>query len=380
MKWMCITALLVLTGVGPLDQVKQRLEITAPVEDAYVSGSVAIEARLVPLALERQVARMLFFADGTTICTVTAAPFRCTWHAGSTVRSHQLRVVAELKDGLRMVGTLRTRGVDHNEKTGVTAVQVTATVKNGGRFVPGLKASDFSVFDSGVAQDVTGFAAEQTDVTVALALDTSGSMSEALPNVKVQAKAFLQGLPDTWPTTVMSFDSNVFVVSAPGATPSERERGIDGLKAWGGTALYTAIVKALAQVETGIGRKAVVVFTDGEDRSSTIDRRELRSAIEAGDAAIYFVAAGAALRSTELSAVMEELADASGGRVLRGRDDQDLERAFTEVREEIKHQYLVTFVPKQTGKPGSYRPLTVKVNCPGCKVRARAGYTVARPK
>ena len=380
MRWIGIAAWLMLSGVGPMGQVTQRLEITAPVEDAYVSGSVTIQARLVPLALERQVTRMLFFADGATVCTVKAAPFRCIWNAGPTVRSHQVRVVAELDGGSRLIGLLRTRGVDHNEKTGVTAVQVTATVKNGGRFVPGLTAADFTVFDSGVMQDVTGFAAEQTDVTLALALDTSGSMSEALANVKTQAKAFLHGLPATWPTTVMSFDSNVFVVAAPGATPAERESAIDGLKAWGGTALYTAIVKALEQTETGTGRKAVVVFTDGEDRSSTIDRRELRSAIEAGDAAIYFVAAGAATRSGELSTIMEELAEISGGRVLRGRDDADLQRAFDEVREEIKHQYLVTFVPKQTGKPGSYRPLSVKVSCHGCKVRARAGYTVTRPQ
>lgn len=376
MTWGGVTALIVLSGVGLPGQVSHTLEITAPVEGAYVSGSVAIEARLVPLALEKQIRRMLFFADGTTVCTVTAAPFRCTWNAGPTVRSHQVRVVAELEGGSRLVGTVRTRGVDHTETTGVMAVQVTATVKQGGRFVPGLKATSFSVFDSGVPQEVTGFAAEQTDVTLTLALDTSGSMADALPNVKAQAKAFLQGLPATWPTTVMSFDTSVFVVAAPGATPVERAGAIDGLKAWGGTALYTAVLKALAQVETGAGRKAVVIFTDGEDRNSTIDSRELRSAIEASDAAVYFVAAGAAARSRAMTAIMEELADRSGGRVLRGRDDEDLERAFTEVREEIRHQYLVTFVPKPTGKPGSYRPLTVKANCRGCKVRARAGYTV----
>ncbi len=371
---------MVLGGAGLPGQVAQKLEIMAPVEGAYVSGSVTIEARLVPLALERQIKRMLFFADGATVCTVTSAPFRCNWNAGAMVRSHHVRVVAELEGGLRLAGTVRTKGVDHTEATGVTAVQVTATVKQDGRFVPGLNATDFSVFDSGVQQEVSGFAAEQTDVTVALALDTSASMTHALANVKTQAKAFLQGLPDTWPTTVMSFDNNVFIVAAAGVAPEERARSIDGLKAWGGTALYTAVVKALAQVESGSGRKAVVVFTDGEDRNSTIDPKELRSAIEASDAALYFVAAGEAARSRDMSVIMDELAEISGGRVLRGRDDEDIERAFIEVREEIRNQYLVTFVPKQTGRPGSYRPLTVKVNCRGCRVRARAGYTVLVPR
>ena len=89
MKWMCVTALMVLGGAGLPGQVAQKLEIMAPVEGAYVSGSVTIEARLVPLALERQIKRMIFFANGATVCTVTSAPFRCTWNAGAMVRSHQ---------------------------------------------------------------------------------------------------------------------------------------------------------------------------------------------------------------------------------------------------------------------------------------------------
>jgi VWFA-related protein len=375
-----VAALAFLSAAPLVAQPSLKLEVLSPLDGAYVSGSVTIEARLVPLAAERQVVEMSFFADGATVCTVARPPFRCVWNAGPAVRAHQLRVVAELSGGVRLVQTLRTRGVDA-ESAGVSAVQVTATVKDGrGRFVPGLTAADFSVFEAGVPQTISGFAAEQSDVTLALALDTSGSMEHALPAVKVQAKAFLQALPSTWPTTVLSFDNNVFVVAPPSVPAIDRARAIDGLKAWGGTALYTAVVRALAQVQTGSGRKAVVVFTDGQDRNSTIDAREVRSAIEASEAAVYFVAAGDAARSREMSEILDELAEISGGRVLRGRDTGDIERAFAEVREEIRNQYLLTYVPGQLGRPGTYRPLSVKVTCRGCRVRARAGYTVQGPR
>lgn len=354
-----------------------RLEVVSPAPGAYVSGVVRIEARLVPLAAEREIQRVTFFADGATVCTVVRRPYTCAWNAGAVVRAHQLRVVVELAGGVRLVRTVATKGVDVGESTGVSAVKVPATVKDGGgRFVRGLTVADFSVLEAGAPQVVTGFAAEQSDVTLALALDTSGSMERALPQVRELAKEFLRPLPGTWPAAVLAFDNSVFVISPPGSPPDERDRMIDQLKAWGGTALYNAVLRALREVESFEGRKAVVIFTDGEDRHSTVGPDEVRKAIEATDAMVYFVASGAAARNRSMMTMVEELAEISGGRVLRGGSNDDLARAFAEVREEIRNQYLLTYVPKTLAPPGTWRPLTVKVGCRGCRVRARTGYTV----
>jgi VWFA-related protein len=280
--------------------------------------------------------------------------------------------------GGRLAETLITKGVDLAESTGVSAVKVPATVKDAsGRFVPGLKPADFAVLEAGAPQKITGFASEQSDVSLALALDTSGSMAQALPHVRELAKEFLRPLPSTWPVSVLAFDNSVFVISPPTAPADERDKMIDLLKPWGGTALYNAVLRALHEVEAGEGRKAVVIFTDGEDRNSTVDVAEVRSAIERTDAVIYFVASGQAARSRTMMTMVEELAEISGGRVLRGNSDADLARAFEEVREEIRNQYLLTYVPRKLEAPGTWRRLTVSVGCKGCRVRARTGYTVA---
>ena len=358
-------------------QAPPKLQVTWPTEGAYVSGMVVIEAILVPLAAEGNIARMTFFADGTSICSVTRRPYKCSWNAGPTVDAHQLRVVADMKDGTRVLATVRTRGVRVDDAASVAAVKVTATVKDGaGRFVRGLKPADFTVSEAGVPQRITGFAAEQADVSLALTLDTSGSMAEALPTVKELAKAFLRPLPRSWPVPVLAFDNSVFVISPPGSPPEERDRMIDLLEPWGGTALYNAILRSLREVEAGEGRKAVVVFTDGEDRHSTVSPDDVRKAIEGSDAVVYFVASGAAARNAQMMALVEELATISGGRVLRGRNDKDLAAAFDEVREEIRNQYLLTYVPKKLEAKGTWRPLQVKVTCRGCRVRARTGYIV----
>jgi Ca-activated chloride channel family protein len=359
------------------DPLPLKLEVVSPLETDYVTGSVTIEARLVPLAAERQVARMMFYADGTLVCTLTQRPFTCAWNAGATIRARQVRVVAELRDGNRKVHTFWTKGVEQTESSSVSAVQVPTTVTSGnGQFVRGLRPADFTVFEAGVRQKVAGFAAETTDVTLILAVDTSSSMVKSIAAVREQVKEFLAPVPAAWPTTVISFDHSVYTVVRPGTAAADRDRAIDGLKAWGGTALYTAIVEGIRRVSSTIGRKAVVVFTDGDDRDSAIGANELRRTIEQSDAAIYFVAAGDASRPGPTLSLLERLAEISGGRVLIGRNREALREAFEQVREEIRNQYLLTYVPVKLERPGTWRPLSVKVTCEGCRVRARTGYRV----
>ena len=368
-----VTSISILAQLPPASA--PRLEITSPTSETYVSGAVRIEARLVPLASERDIVRMTFFADGAVACVVERAPFACNWTA-KALRPYDFRVVAELTGGRPVVGTVRTQGAGHVESTGVSAVAVPVSVKDGaGRFVRGLKAEDFTVAEAGVRQRITGFAAEQAGVNVVLALDTSDSMVQALPAVKTQAKEFLSALPAEWSNTLLSFDSSVYTIAPPGMALAERARVIDELKAFGGTALYSAVARGLQLVDGGTGRKAVVVFTDGDDRSSTIGVRELRAMIEASEAVVYFVAAGEASRDRKMLDIIEELATISGGRVLRGGNNASLGEAFAAILDELRHQYLLTYVPPRLEAVGTWRPLSVKVNC-DCRVRARTGYRV----
>jgi VWFA-related protein len=362
-------------------QTAPKLEVTSPIEGDYVSGAVKIEARLVPLAAERDIRSVSFQVDDKIICTVVRRPWTCAWNAGPAIRKHQLRIAVDFANGQpRLIKIVRTRGVDSGESTGVSAVRVTATVTDGRGFVSGLRPADFKVFEAEAPQIITGFAAEKAEVIVALALDTSGSMAQALSTVKVQAKEFLRLLPANWPTPVLAFDNSVFVISPAGASPEDRAHNIDLLKAWGGTALYNAVVRSLREVEAGEGRKAVVVFTDGDDRNSTVDISEVRRAIEASEAVVYFVASGEAARNRPMMKAVEELADISGGRVLRVQSEADVHKAFTEVREEIRNQYLLTYVPVRLAPPGTRRLLSVKVGCDGCRVRSRKWYVVKGPK
>jgi VWFA-related protein len=237
--------------------------------------------------------------------------------------------------------------------------------------------ADFTVSEADVRQTITGFAAEQTEVSVVLALDTSGSMAGTLARIKTQAKEFLALLPANWPTTVLAFDDSVFTVVQPRTSPEQRAQAIDRLTARGGTALYGAILSSLHAIEAVVGRKAIILFTDGEDRSSVVGVDEIRKAVEQSDSVLYFVAAGEAAKFGPTRDLLESISETSGGRVLDGRDSHAVNDAFRQISEEMRNQYLLTYVPVNLARPGTWRPLLVKASCRDCRIRARKGYRVA---
>ena len=136
-----------------------KLTILSPGPDAYVSGPTLLRARVDPPGAATSVA---FFVDGRIVCTVPATPFECEWDAGAEVAEHQVRAVANLVGGARIVQTVRTRPLGYTERVDVDVVQVTVTVSDGhGRFVRGLPQSAFKVFEDNRPQTISHFASRE---------------------------------------------------------------------------------------------------------------------------------------------------------------------------------------------------------------------------
>ena len=113
-----------------------ELEIVSPAADAYISGTTMLRARLTP---SDAATRVLFSVDGKQVCDAGVPPFECSWEAGPSVTAHQIRVVADLKAGGRVIRTVRTKSLGYAEKVDVDVVQIIATVVDGGgHFVSGL--------------------------------------------------------------------------------------------------------------------------------------------------------------------------------------------------------------------------------------------------
>jgi Ca-activated chloride channel family protein len=378
--WLLMAAaLLPAANRQPPAEADPTLEFVSPRADAYVSGPTMLEARIAPDTV--RVRRVVFHANGLAVCTLETPPWRCEWDAGRNVQEHRLRLVAELADGRRLTRALRTRKLDYAETVDVDAIQVTALVSDrSGRFVRGLRREQFRLQEDGVAQPITAFGAEELPLEAVVAVDISGSMSSAITDVKGAVKRFLQALRAGDAVTVVGFNDAVFTVARREVQPAARARAVDRLAPWGETALHDAGLKALEMLSGHAGRKALVVFTDGDDNASLATREMLDQELRSSNVVLYAVGLGRAIEKANLQRHLEQLASESGGRAIFASNLSDLDKAFAAIVEELANQYLLTYVPPRDAPDGQWHRIGVDLVDLPHAVRAREGYLSRRSR
>jgi Ca-activated chloride channel homolog len=362
---------------APGDASEPRLTISAPLQGAFVSGLLTLRASVEPG--REQVRRVTFMADGQTVCTLERPPFECPWDAGLGVTPHAFRAVAVLRDGRRLVANVRTVGARLSPAVEVTVVQVAATVTDGsGRFVRGLGRDAFRIFEDGVPQELSHFVGEGTARELVVAVDMSGSMGSAMETCRRAVKAFLERLKLDDRLTLLAFNDSIFTVASRETNPAARQRAVERLAPWGGTALFDVVLRGLELLEHQRGRRALVLFTDGEDRDSHATAQDVQRRVDVSAAPIYVIAQGKGTRERELKQVMDRLADVSGGRAFYTDRIDELAGVFAEITEDLDSQYLLAYDPTNSARDGSWRSIKVEVRGGGGRhVRARQGYRAA---
>lgn len=355
------------------------MRIASPGEGAYVMGPVRLAVSFEPLSLMRDVRQVRWFADARQVCVAEVSPFTCEWDAGEGVKEHAFRAVATLKNGERLTATSRSRAVEHAEAVDVDVVQVTAVVTDAdGRFVSGLSASDFRVFEDDRPQPITNFASENIPLELVAAVDVSSSMSDALPAVKRHAISFLSQLQAADQVTVLGFNDNIFTLARRSTDQAVRAKAIERLAPWGGTALYDVVIRALDLLGRQPGRRALLVFSDGEDQSSHAPIASVVRRAEASDATIYMIGQGRALQAAALQQLMKQLATGSGGRAFFSDDPAKLEGIFQQILDDLRHQYVLAYPPPASARDGEWHRIRVEAPGRGYSVRARQGYRLMR--
>jgi Ca-activated chloride channel family protein len=352
-----------------------RLRIASPTEATYLAGKVRFQAIVEPAAAAREVTQVTFFADGIQVCAVTTAPFECDWDSGERVKAHQIRVVALMRSGQRLRQTVTTKEIEYVENVDVDVVQITPVVTDDhGRFVTGLTQKDFRVTDDGVPQKITSFSDEHSPLELVTAIDVSSSVREALPGIKKASIRFLRGLEPADQVTVLGFNDNIFTLARRSTDQVVRERAIGRLASWGATALYDAIVRAVGVLGSQTGRRAIVLFTDGDDQSSHTPLETAIAQVEGSDAMIYAVGQGRAVNSKELQKLLQRLATTSGGRAFFSNTPSKLDEIFAEILDDLHHQYLLAYPAPGNERDGKWHRLAVVAGDGKYHVRARQGY------
>jgi Ca-activated chloride channel family protein len=348
-----------------------QLKILSPGEDAYVTGATLLRASMTPA---ESVTGVTFFADGRQVCALTHPPFECEWDAGAAITAHQVRAVATLRGGSRIVQTVRTKSVGYVERVDVDVVQVTATVSDGhGKFIRGLPQAGFHVFEDGHPQAITHFASEDVPLELVVAIDISGSMAPAMPRVKTAVKEFLGDVPPQDQVTLLGFNDNIFTVTRKTTDPAERIKAVDRLAPWGSTALYDVLLRGVEMLGRQTGRKALVVFTDGEDQGSHATIKDVERRLQSSDVTLYMIGQGRGVTMDPLRRIMERLSVPTGGRALFSDSIDELHTAFADLLDELSNQYLLGYQSSNSRRDDAWRKIKVDVDGHH-DVRARQGY------
>jgi Ca-activated chloride channel family protein len=283
-----------------------------------------------------------------------------------------------LHGGIRAVTSMRTKGLDLVEAVQVEVTQVTAVVTNRGRFIKGLPQTAFRLLEDGVAQKITHFSSEGSPLELVIAIDVSESMTQAMPQLKNSVKRFLSALSPKDQVTLTAFNDSMFTLARRDTSADQRLRAVDRLAPWGGTALYDVIVRGLQQLSKQSGRRVLVVFSDGDDKTSHSTIQAVEQAVRSSDATLFMVALGSGVRNASIKSSIERLVDMSGGRALFVERSDQLDGPFAEILEELSNQYLIGYESTNAARDGKWREIKLELPHHGYDVRARQGYNAPK--
>lgn len=358
-----------LSAQGPSDGA--QMKIVSPGDDAFVSGPTLLRVLTQP---PDAVVAVTFFADGRQVCAVNRPPFECEWEAGEAIAEHQIRAVGMLAGGGRLVQTVRTKGIEYTERVNVDVVQVTVTVGDGhGKFARGLPQLSFHVAEDGRSQTISHFASENVPLDLVIAIDISGSMAPSMAKLKTAVKEFLGAVPAEDQVTLLGFNDTVFTLMRKSTEKADRAKAVDRLAPWGSTALYDVILRGIEMLGRQTGRKALVVFTDGEDQGSHATIADVERRLQSSDLTLYMIAQGRGVVLDSLKKVMERLSMPTGGRAFFTENIDTLHDAFAGLLDELSNQYLLGYASTNSKRDDTWR--RIKVDVDGHHdVRARQGY------
>lgn len=289
-------------------------------------------------------------------------------------------------------------------KVNVNVVQLFFNVKDKhGALMPSLTKNDFEIAEDGKPQTIKYFTAESNlPLTLGMMIDSSGSQRNVIDMEKEVGGAFLrQILTDKDEAYVISFDITVDLLQdftrdthRLQAALNKAKVNVDytsgGIPGMGGgpvpqrgnspgTLLYDAVyLSAHDMLSKEVGRKAMIILTDGQDEGSRLKIQDAIEAAQKADAIVYVLLCadrgfyGGFGYSGEGD--MRKLTEQTGGRVINvGNKFDKLREAFDQIASELRSQYNIGYTPTNDKKDGTYRKVEIKSK-QGYKIQARAGY------
>jgi VWFA-related protein len=261
-------------------------------------------------------------------------------------------------------------------RTTTRLVEVPATILDShGHYVDGLDRDAFAVMENGQPQKIKYFANNADSLSCAILLDTTGSMEKALPRLKNSVVRFIDELGPQDSVAVYSFAETLVQQQELTRDKAAAKRSVLRLRAGGGTALFDALTDVTREISKQSGKKAVVVFTDGDDNQSVLTAQSAVGRATKNGVPLFSIAEGEATQSPRLKKILVDLSRATGGETYEVRDMKDVEEIFLKISSALQHIYLITYQPPLEPDDGKWRRVELVVgDGKQYRVRAKEGY------
>lgn len=297
------------------------------------------------------------------------------------------------------------RGQQSNAETEGDSIKSTSVAVNiyaiaegrHGQLVRDLSKDDFEVSENGLPQEIKLFSPEtNVPLSLGVAIDTSASQEHLLGTEQEAAKKFLRSVVHRDDQAfVMNFDVDVKLLRDFTNVSAELVNAVDSARinetgksvlaenaaAIGGTHLYDAVYLASNELmKARLGRKVLVLVTDGEDQGSKIDLQAAIESSENADVIVYSIVVSDARYYALMGATyhgdasVRKLARQTGGSTIRVKFVDQVGNAFDQIARELRAQYLLGYFPADLRGDGSFRRIQVRVRGHNYTVRTRTGY------
>jgi VWFA-related protein len=272
---------------------------------------------------------------------------------------------------------IRTREGYYAPKPPPVRATIEFSARDATRGTPNLSAGDLTVLEDGVAQTVDAFSEAVAPISIAMVVDTSGSMRRALPAAQQAARSFVTALRPSDPLALVRFSDRVIVEHDWSDRRQTTLESIDRLEATGGTALFDALHASMSILKQRAGRRAVVLLSDGRDENnpgtgpgSEHTLAEVLALIRETDTVVYAIGLGANVDR----AALEQIAERSGGVALFPAEADALAAEYRQVIDELRRRYVLGYTSTNPKRDGAWRNVTIGTSATAVNIRSAAGY------
>ncbi len=278
---------------------------------------------------------------------------------------------------------------DTTIKVDVKLVNVFVTVTDEhGAPVSNLQKENFALQEDGKPQKISVFDRESAlPLSIVLDIDTSLSTRKDLPLELASARRFVHAILRPVDALSLYGFSEIVTEVVPFTSDAKLvDRGIDRIRLGSATALYDALYLGSHALLPRVGRKVMVVITDGGDTLSKVDYKEAVRAAQEAEAIVYSIIVvpieASAGRDTGGEHALIQISEDTGGKYFYATSLSELDDAFQKISDELRTQYLLAYYPSQRLADSDFRRIQVSIDslpsASNFKVRHRTGYYTSK--